>query len=306
VIAVTEHELHELVIHVIKYRQLALAADPEAVALDAAHGVAFHRGLGEPITPSTTTPFEQYLNEDALVEFAKGAYAKPNIALISTGPNSAEISKWVSQFFADLPSTTGSGGPYRPTEKTPSKYYGGEQRIGSKAGSALVIAFPGSSAFGAPGYKAEISVLAALLGGESSIKWTPGFSLLAKATHGLGHVHVSTKNLGYSDAGLFTITVTGKASEIGAASKNVVQTLKKVAAGDVAGEDVTKAIALAKFRALEASQVLDSGIEQLGSNILNGAKTGAGGDVAQSYSKVTAKQVQEVCHVKSISSFPLH
>lgn len=269
-------------------------ANPEALALDAAHGVAFHRGLGETATPSTSTPFEQYISTDALVEFAKGAYSKPNIALVSTGPNSAEISKWVSQFFTDLPTSAGSN-PFKPLDKTPSKYFGGEQRIPSKAGSALVIGFPGSSAFGTSGYKAEPSVLAALLGGESSIKWSPGFSLLAKATANLGHVHVSTKNIAYTDSGLFTIVISGKASEISAASRNVTQTLKKIAAGDVSSEDFNKAIALAKFRALEAAQVLETGVEQTGSNLISGGKPYQIGEVAQSYSKVTAKQVQEVC-----------
>jgi len=280
-------------LNVIKFKQQALLSNPEALALDAAHGLAFHRGLGESLTPSATAPFEKYLSAEAIAEFARGAYAKPNIALVASGPKSAELSKWVGEFFTGL-STSAGFGEFRPRESVPSKYYGGEQRISSKAGNSVVIAFPGSSAFGTSGYKPETAVLAALLGGESTIKWTPGFSLLAKATQGFSQVKVSTKNYSYSDAGLFTIAVSGKAEQLAAASKNIAEAVKKVAAGDVASEDIKKAIALAKFRALEAGQNLETGVEITGSGLINGHKPYQLGEVAESIEKVTEQQVKDV------------
>ncbi|EAW14684.1 ubiquinol--cytochrome-c reductase subunit 2 [Aspergillus clavatus NRRL 1] len=288
----TGHELKELILPLLRYRQQALAANPEAIAADAAHSVAFHRGLGEHITPATTGPFEQYFTAEAIAEFAKEAYAKSNIAIVGSGSNSAEVSKWVGEFFKELPSSSSSG-LTNLHPNTATKYHGGEQRIASKAGNAVVIAFPGSSAFGTSGYKPEISVLATLLGGESSIKWTPGFSLLAKATQGFSGVHVSTKNNAYSDAGLFTISLTGKADQVAAASKNVVDALKKTAAGEVASEDIKKAIALAKFRALESAQTLETGLEATGSALINGSKPYQIGEVAQSFDSVTEAQVKE-------------
>ena len=69
----------------------------------------------------------------------------------------------------------------------------------------------------------------ALLGGESTIKWTHGFSLLAQATQGFSQVRASTKSHTYSDAGLFTISFSGKADHVASASKNAVDALKKVA-----------------------------------------------------------------------------
>ncbi|KAL2002190.1 hypothetical protein VTN02DRAFT_453 [Thermoascus thermophilus] len=287
-----DHELNELVLNVIKYKQHALQSNAEALAVDAAHSLAFHRGLGESLTPSETAPFDKYLSTEALAEFARGAYAKPNIAIVASGANSRDLSRWVGEFFVGLPATSRSG-EFRPQQSAPSKYYGGEQRIASKAGNALVIAFPGSSQFGTSGYKPELSVLAALLGGESSIKWTPGFSLLAKATQGFSQVNVSTKNTPYSDAGLFSITVSGKADKIAAAGKNVVDAVKRVAAGEVASEDVKKAIALAKFRALEAGQNLETGLEITGSGLINGFKPYQLGEVAESIDKVTEEQVKD-------------
>ncbi|KAJ5238704.1 Cytochrome b-c1 complex subunit 2 [Penicillium chermesinum] len=289
----TDHELHEVVSDLLKYQQQAVYSNPEAVAIDAAHGVAFHRGLGSPITPSQSTPYEKYLSGDALAQFAQDAYAKSNVALVATGPNSAEVSKWVGQFFAGL-STGGAASQYKVQPTAASKYFGGEQRIPSKAGNAVVIAFPGSSAFGTAGYKAEASVLAALLGGESSIKYTPGFSLLSKATEGFSQLTVSTKNISYSDAGLFTITLSGAAGQVGTASKNVVDALKKAAAGEVSSEDIKKATALAKFRALESVQTLETGLEATGSGLVHGSKPYQIGEIAQAIEGVSEQQVKEV------------
>ncbi|KAJ5461082.1 Cytochrome b-c1 complex subunit 2 [Penicillium daleae] len=288
-----DHELNEVVSHLLKYNQQAAFSNPENVALDAAHGVAFHRGLGSPVTPSPSSPYEKYLSADALAKYAKDAYAKSNVALVATGPNSADVSKWVGQFFKDLPTGT-TDSQYKVQPSAASQYFGGEQRIASKIGNAVVIAFPGSSAFGTAGYKAEASVLAALLGGESTIKWTPGFSLLSQATKGFNQLYVSTKNLAYSDAGLFTVTLSGQAEQVGAASKNVVDALKKAAAGEVSSEDIKKAAALAKFRALESVQTLETGLEATGSGLIHGAKPYQIGEIAQAIEKVSEQQVKEV------------
>ncbi|KAJ5134363.1 Ubiquinol-cytochrome C reductase complex core protein 2 [Penicillium atrosanguineum] len=288
----TDHELKEVVVDLLKYQQLALSSSPENVAIDAAHGMAFHRGLGAPITPSESSPYEKYLTGDALAQFAQDAYSKSNVGIVATGPNSGEVTKWVGQFFKDLPAGASSS-QYKVQPSQASKYFGGEQRIASKKGSAVVIAFPGSSAFGTAGFKAEASVLAALLGGESTIKWTPGFSLLSQATKGFSQLNVSTKNTAYSDAGLFTVTLTGQADQIAAASKNVVDALKKAAAGEVASEDIKKAVALAKFRALESVQTLETGLEATGSGLVHGSKPYQIGEIVQAVEKVSEEQVKE-------------
>ncbi|KAJ9193960.1 hypothetical protein DTO166G4_5892 [Paecilomyces variotii] len=287
------YELNELVINLVKYKQKTLLENPEALAIDTVHALAFHRGLGENITPTTAAPYEQYLTAEAVAEFAKGAYAKPNVAVVASGPNSTELSKWVNEFFGQLPSSVPSN-QFQPRSTTPSKYFGGEQRVPGKNGNAVVIAFPGSSAYGTAGYKAEAAVLTALLGGESTIKWAPGFSLLGKATAGFSQAKVSTKNFSYSDAGLLTISVTGKADQVASASKNVVDTIKKVAAGEVASEDIKKAAALAKFRAFEAGQNLETGLEITGSGLIHGNKAYQLGEVAEAIDKVTEQQVKDL------------
>ena len=285
--------MDEHVINLLKLKQQTFSANPEVVGIDAAHGLAFHRGLGDSITPNTSVPYEKYLSVEALSEFAKDAYSKSNIALVGSGPTSADLSEAVGKFFQGVPSTGGSG-PYKVKDTGASKYHGGEQRISSKAGNAYVIAFPGSSTFGGSGYKPEISLLAALLGGESTIKWSPGFSLLSQATQGYKQLQVSTKNNTYSDAGLFTVALSGNVGQVAAASKTVVDTLKKVAAGEVAGDEIKKATAFAKFRALESIQTLETGLEASGSALINNAKPYQVTEIAQSIDKVSEQQVKDV------------
>ena len=288
--------MDEVILPQIKYEQIALSSDPAAQALEAVHSVAYHRGLGNSLLPSSASPMKKDIEASSLAAFGKGAYNKPSISVVASGADStAEVSKWVGQFFTDIPATAGTG-PFAPLPAQPTQYFGGEERVDSLAGNAMVIAFPGSSAFGTVGYKPAFSVLASLLGGESSVKWSPGSSLLSQATQNVPGVHISTKEASYSDAGLLYITVSGKnAASVSQASKNVAETLKKVAAGQVTSEDIKKAIAQAKFRALEAGQSLSAGVEATGSALIHGTKPFQIAQVGQSIEKVTEQQVKEVC-----------
>ncbi|KAL3470388.1 Metalloenzyme, LuxS/M16 peptidase-like protein [Aspergillus californicus] len=287
------YEWNEHIAKLLKLRQATLANDPEAMAVDAVHGLAFHKGLGESITPSAHTPYDKYLSAEAVAEFAQSAYAKSNIALVGSGVSSSDLSKWVGDFFKGVPGT-GTSGQYQTKSNTASKYYGGEQRVSTKAGNAVAISFPGSGAFGTSSYKPAASVLAALLGGEPSIKWTPGFSLLGQATQGFRQVRVSTKNYTYSDAGLITISLSGKAEQVASAGKSAVDVLKKAAAGEISTENIKKATALAKFRALESAQTLETGLEATGSALINGSKPYQIGEVAQTVDSVTEAQIKDL------------
>ncbi|EFR00772.1 cytochrome b-c1 complex subunit 2 [Nannizzia gypsea CBS 118893] len=286
------HELNELVFNLIKASQNSIAASPSAQALDAAHTIAFHQGLGSPLTIPAATPLKKYVSAEGIASFAEGVYTKPSIAVVSSGSNSAELSKWIGQFFNELPTSTASG-PFAPASSQQTKYFGGEQRIASQAGNAIVIAFPGSNAYGASGYKPELAVLATLLGGESSIKWTTGSSILAKATEAIPGVKVSTSQSTYSDAGLFHITVSGQAADrVSQATKSVVDALNNVAAGNVAAEDIKKAIALARFRVLDVGSSLTAGSEATGSALIHGGKPFSIAANAQDIEKVTEAQVK--------------
>ncbi len=304
----TAHELDEEVTYVMKLAQKGLLASPASLALNSVHGVAFHRGLGEPLYATSSTPFTKYLDAETIWEFSGAAYAKNNFAVVANGASHSELSKWVNEFFADV----GTGSQKFKIESQATKYFGGEERIAHDSGNVMILGFPGSSSFtSGSSYKPEIAVLAALLGGESSIKWSPGFSLLSKAAKDFPFAQVSTQHAAYSDAGLLYVTIAGNAQHVAKASKEVVDTLKKVASGDVAEEDIKKATALAKFRALEAGQQTQAGLEATGTGLLAGGKPFQIDEVGAAIDKVTSEKVKAVsvrCRTGNVAiklTFPL-
>lgn len=260
--------------------------DVPALALDSAHAVAFHTGLGAPSYPSTSTPLKGYLNEHNIAAYAANVYSKQGIALVSDGASAGVLSKWTEQFFKDVKAAPGSDF----SNFKPSTYYGGEQRTAHGGGNSLVIAFPG---FSLGAFKPEIAVLEALLGGHSSVKWAPGFTLLAKATaHG---ATASAANLSYSDAGLFTIQINGAAQSVRKTAEEAIKALKGVAEGTVSKEDLTKAISKAKFDALVSSESGSSTLLSAGSGIVHNGKPFEVVETVKGIESVSAEKLKSVC-----------
>ncbi|KAI0376589.1 LuxS/MPP-like metallohydrolase [Hypomontagnella monticulosa] len=281
----TTHEFHEDVERVLKVKQAKLAHDVSALALDSAHSVAFHTGLGASLYPTSSTPLKSYLNEHSVADYAGAVYAKSNIALVGDGATPTALHKWTEQFFKSVPASPTSA---VALNTKPTTYYGGEQRVAHTAGNSLVLAFPGSS-FGT--YKPEIAVLASLLGGQPNVKWSPGFSLLSKAAASVPGVVASASNLAYSDAGLLTIQITGGAASVRKAGEEAVKALKSISEG-VSKEDLTKAIAKAKFNALEASQSGISTLLSAGSGIIHTGKPFQIAETVTSIDGVTAEKLK--------------
>ena len=235
----------------------------------------------------------KYLDEVDLAEYSKAAYAKPNFAVVANGVDHQELNKWVGEFFTEVNDTPPKDFPSPGAAST--KYYGGQERIAHDSGNTMVIAFPGSGSVTGNSYKPEAQVLAELLGGQSNIKWTPGFSLLSKATEAYPQVHIVTTHHTYSDAGLLTITISGNAEQIRGASQEVVKTLKNVAMGQVGKDDIKKAVAAAKFKALESGQNVSTGIELTGAGLVQGGKPFQIDELGKSIDSVTEDQVKKVC-----------
>ncbi|RFU32686.1 hypothetical protein B7463_g3666, partial [Scytalidium lignicola] len=284
----TTHEHHEEIeplMHLIEKQQ---QADVAGLALNSAHGIAFHRGLGTPLYPTSSTPVSQYMTPETIKEYASAAYTKPNIAVVANGASQAELAKWVGEFFSEVPSTSST-----TLSSEASKYYGGEERISHASGNSLVIAFPGSSSFTAGGsYKPEIAVLAALLGGQSTIKWSPGFSLLSKAISSHPGASVSTTHFAYSDAGLLTVQFSGSAKSIKGAATEAINILKSVSDGSISKDDFAKAVALAKYRALEEGQNIEAGLISTGAGLVHGGRPFQIDEVAKSVESVNIDQLK--------------
>lgn len=282
------HEFHEDIERIIHLKQAKWAGDAPGLALDAAHAVAFHNGLGASLYPTPSTPVHSYLNESSVAAFAEAAYNKPNIVVVADGATQAGLSKWVEPFFKAVPASP-SG--QLSLNTSASKYYGGEQRVAHIGQNTLVIAFPGT-ALGAN--KPETDVLIALLGGESSIKWSPGFSLLSKAAAAAPGAQAHARNIAYSDAGLLAIQITGPASAVRKAAEESVKALKSVVDGPVSKEDLTKAIAKAKFDILSASELSGVGLVATGTNVLHGGKPFQVAEAVKAVESVTAEKLKTV------------
>ncbi|GAW22053.1 hypothetical protein ANO14919_115880 [Xylariales sp. No.14919] len=282
----TTFEFHEDVERVLHLKQSKLAGDVSALALDAAHSVAFHNGLGASLYPSSSTPLKGYLNENAIADYAGAVYNKSNVALIGDGATPQALHKWTEQFFKTVPSSSTSSVTLQSKAST---YYGGEQRVSHAAGNALVLAFPGSS-FGT--FKPEVAVLTALLGGRPNVKWSPGFSILSKATSAAPGANASATNFTYSDAGLLAIQINGTATSVRKTAEETANALKSIAQGSTSKEDLTKAIAKAKFDALDASQSGVSTLLSAGSGIVQTGKPFQIAETVQSINGVTADKLK--------------
>lgn len=292
------HQLQEEVLPRIKLSQKSILGNTAELADSSAHAVAFHRGLGTPLHPTSSSPFTKYIDEGGLQAFSQVAYAKDNFAVVANGASHSELSKWVGEFFTDSPDTAPSDLPKPGTGQT--KYYGGEERIAHDSGNNIILAFPGSGSFTGGFFKPEISVLSALLGGQTTIKWSPGFSLLSKATEDYPRIQIKTTHHTYSDAGLLCITMSGDASQMRKAASGVVSTLKGVAAGEVSKEDIKKAVAAAKFQTLESGQAISTGIELTGAGLVTGGKAFQLDEVGKSIEKVTEDQVKKVSQLRAL------
>ena len=266
-----DYEFVEQVMEQIHHSQSVQLSSTSNMAHASAHGVAFHRGLGEPVHPTSSTPLTKYLSHDLIGAYSTLAYRKPNVAVVANGANQNSLQRWVGEFFADMRTEPVEGiPPFEGIEQ--SKYYGGEERIAHASGNTIVIAFPGSSSLTGGFYKPEIAVLAALLGGRSSIKWSPGFSLLSRTATKMPTLDIDTASAIYSDAGLLQIAISSpNALYVREGAETAVDIIKRVAKNDFSDEDFTKARALARFKELEYGQEMLAGLELSGSGLLHGS-----------------------------------
>lgn len=282
------HEFQEEIENIVHLKQGKLTNNALGQALDNAHSVAYHKGLGSSIYPSSSTTLGPYLNENSIAAFAETVYTKPNIAIVADGASQASLSKWIEPFFRDVPASASS--PLQLfTEAT--KYYGGEQRTSLAGSNAMVLAFPGHNLHSD---KADVAVLTALLGGQSSIKWSPGFSLLSKASAAAQGSTIVAKNLAYTDAGLLTIQITGSSGAVRKGAEEAVKALKSVAESGVTKEVLTKAIAKAKFDLLSQNELTGTGIVSAGNSLIHGGKIFQVTEALKGYEAVTAEKVKAV------------
>ena len=230
------HEYAELVLPTIETESLAALASPITLAFDMAHSIAFRRGLGNSLFASSHSP----VSAAQVKAFAQKAFAKNNIAVFGSGISADALSKAVQKAFG---SGTGSG---TGLSNGSTSYHGGEMRLpldvhaAPDAQPTMIIAYGTNST--AP----ELKVLAHVLGGETSIKWSHGSSPLSQAAAKVPGASAKAFLLPYSDASLIGVVVTAPTSEgVASVAKDVSTALK--GASKVKDDEFKRAVAKAKL-----------------------------------------------------------
>ncbi|ORY73890.1 Metalloenzyme, LuxS/M16 peptidase-like protein [Protomyces lactucae-debilis] len=277
----THYTLPESVLPLAQVEYKASQHSPPALAADTLHQLAFRRGLGNPLLATPTVP----VSTEQVAAYAKQSYVKENIAIVATGVDQARLDQLVSEHFSSVP----SGAQAQVSE---SKYFGGEARLPYRSSIGhFAIGFPGAAA--SPHVPAEMAVLGALLGGSSSIKWSPGNSILGQAAASVSPQIKALANHGtYTDTGLFSIYIMGPTAQIPQAAKASVNALKQIAS-KVSAEDLKRAIAQAKFAAYAAAEERTLSAEAVGRSLLAEGKAPAVEETVQALEKVTADKVQK-------------
>ncbi|WVR06906.1 hypothetical protein IAU60_003942 [Kwoniella sp. DSM 27419] len=272
------HELKELVLPVVQSEAVSAQTAPSTLAFDLAHNLAFRKGLGNSLYASPHYP----VTIEDVKTFAQSAFSKSNVAVIGSGISTEALAQAVSSAFGAGSSAPGSG-----LNSAKTTYYGGEVRVPldvhapPSAQPTMLIAYGSASPA-----SADLKVLKHLLGGESSLKWTPGSSLLSQAAEKVPGSSAKAFLLPYSDAALFGVLVTAPTSQqVTDLAKDVASILKN-AGKNVKDEEVKKAVAKATFADASASETVEGLIATAGPALF------AGGEVkSESFSGVSASSI---------------
>ncbi|CAO1628409.1 unnamed protein product [Sympodiomycopsis kandeliae] len=257
------HEFKEEVLPALRSEYEQVSSSPSTFGFDVLTQTAYRqRGLGASLYASQASP----VGHQQVASFAKSAFARNNIAVLGTGIESNKLASLVSKNFAQV-SATGQGA----INAGPSTYFGGEQRVAfaADAHSDSPTAHHGHFFLGFQGSSSpEYAVLRALLGGESSVKWSQGLSPLSQITSKVQGSSAHAFNLTFSDSGLFGAYVTAPTATLTQVAKEVTNAMKSIASG-VSSEDLSRAIAKAKFQLATSMEDKETLRQSVGSTLLS-------------------------------------
>jgi len=104
---------------------------------------------------------------------------------------------------------------------------------------------------------------------------------------------------------LFTILVTGSASEVSKAASGAVKLLRDISKGGnaIKPEDLKRAIAAARYATYAATEARLSGLESIGQAVLNTGKVADVDSVVSTFDKVTPEKLKQTA-AKLLESAP--
>ncbi|CCG21934.1 Qcr2 ubiquinol-cytochrome-c reductase [Candida orthopsilosis Co 90-125] len=223
----TPHEFEEVVLPSALAEARAAHSNSHFTGLEKLHEITFRRGLGAPLYYHESTPIQV----EELAQYAQDNFTGENIQIVAQGADEADLTKFVEESaFCYLPK--GSKAQAAPTEF----HKNAEARIPATGKSTALIGFPIKPAdFG------KYEVLSAAI----------GTSTLPTSVAPLFKIPGATSHLyKYNDAGLFVISVSGKASDVAQG----IRQAKKVAES-VTSSDLNKAVKSAELSIALQSKV---------------------------------------------------
>ncbi|KAI5956404.1 QCR2 [Candida jiufengensis] len=206
----TRHEFEEVVLPAAKYEAQYAHSNSHFAGVDKLHEITFRKGLGNPLYYNESTPIEV----DELAQFAQDHFTGENITIHSEGADEADLTKFVEESaFCYLPKGTKDA-------TVPTTFYKNQEaRIPATGASTALIGIPVKPAdFG------KYLTLAAAIGTHKLPTIVGPLSKIPGATSQL-HKH--------KEAGLFVISVTGKASEVAEGIKQAKKVADSVSSTDL-------------------------------------------------------------------------
>lgn len=286
----SRHEFAELVLPTLQADAIQASSSPIALALDAAHELAFRRGLGNSLYASPNSP----ITAEQVRDYASQAFAKSNIAVVGTGISTEALSKAVGAAFG---SSGGSSSSASSSSSSSSSYFGGEKRIALDGHAfpaqqpTLVIAYGSGSA-----PTAELKALPHVLGGTSALKWAPGVSPLSLAADKVPGGSARSFLLPYTDAALFGVVVQAPTSEaVRALATEVASVLKSSSGNKLGDEELKRAVAQAKFAAASALESKQGLVDAVAPQIFQGSAQSAE-EVVKAFADVSAESIAKVSY----------
>lgn len=204
------HELSEIVLPAAKAEYQQAITSNEFVGLESLHQISFRRGLGNGLYYNGTQP----VTIDDIKQFSLEHVNNSNVAIFASGVNENDL----TQFINDSPL---SQLPYGASATNASELFlGQESRLAKSGESVALIGIPiKPSQFG------QFETLSVALGN----------SIVPNESSPLSQINGANSHLyKYSDAGLFVVSVKGKAEDVATNIKKVKALIESTKTSDAA------------------------------------------------------------------------
>ncbi|WFC99413.1 ubiquinol-cytochrome c reductase core subunit 1 [Malassezia yamatoensis] len=240
--------------------------DPVVYGLETLQATAYrYTGVGSTLYANPAVPVK--LSD--VKSFASKALTQSNLAIVTSGLSQKDAETLIREKFANVPSGEAFSTPA-------AKYYGGDFRapIVDAHGHPLpqdhfFLAFQGAEQ-----NSSQLAVLEALLGGESSVKWSHGLTPLARVSQQVEGSQVRAFNTVSQKTGLFGLHIAAPQGKVTDAAKAAVQALQQIASKTPSSQELSRAVVNAKF---EEAQRRDGARhlahESVAAALLNGQST---------------------------------